>query len=125
MIQTNTPDALATFCNEIGNSQQLSNICIDLHHNPNSNYEILESVILNAKDTCLPFKYVKYDKHKHKKTKWITDGIIKSIKYRDHLYKQLKLAIPGSPEFHNLKINLKTYNNILRNSIRIAKKVLL
>ena len=70
---------------------------------------------------CLPSKYVKYNKHKHKKNKWITNGIIRSIKFRDNLYRQLKHTVPGSQEYHTLKTNLRTYNNILRNSIRIAK----
>ena len=36
----------------------------------------------------MPFTRVKFDKHRHKKEKWITTGIIKSIKYRDKLYKK-------------------------------------
>ena len=70
----------------------------------------------------MPFKYVKYNKHKHKETPWITNGIIKSIKYRDNLYKMLKQKPPGSQEFLNSQINLRTYNKILWNSIRTAKK---
>ena len=33
----------------------------------------------------MPFTRVKFDKHRHKKEKWTTTGIIKSIKYRDKL----------------------------------------
>ncbi len=38
----------------------------------------------------MPSKLVKYRKYKHKKSKWITQGIIKSIHYRDNLYKNTK-----------------------------------
>ena len=52
-IQDTTPDAIAKFCNEIGNSQCLLDICTDLHHDPNKNYEILERVISNGhKNVC-------------------------------------------------------------------------
>ena len=42
---------------------------------------------------------VKFKKYKHKKCNWITKGIIKSIKYRDNLYKKLKLTAHDSSKF--------------------------
>ena len=56
-----------------------------------------------------------------KKTQWITPGIIKSIKYKDKLYKKLKTSSLDSNEYQRTKINFSTYSAILR-SIRIAKK---
>ncbi len=44
-------------------------------------------------------KFVKYNKYKHKKSKWITSGIIKPIQYRDNLYKKLKTTNPNSIQF--------------------------
>ena len=58
-------------------------------------------------------------KHKHKKSAWITIGILKSIKYRDNLLMKLKHTDPNSANY----LNLKTYNNILKNSIRKAKQM--
>ena len=60
-------------------------------------------------------------KHKHKKEKWITTGIIKSIRYRDKLYKKLKETHVNTPEYTTIKCNIKTYNCILKKSIRLAK----
>ena len=71
----------------------------------------------------MPDKIVKYRKHKHKKSTWITIGILKSIKYRDNLFMKLKHTDPNSANYLNLKNNLKTYNNILKNSIRKAKQM--
>ncbi len=67
-------------------------------------------------------KVVKYNKYKHKKSKWITNGIIKSILYWDNLYKGLKIADPNSIQFNIQKINFNTDNNILKKSIRLAKR---
>ena len=67
-------------------------------------------------------KTVKFNKHKHQKSNWITKGIIKSISFRDNLYKQLKATPIDTDEYHTLNTNLKIYNKILKNNIRLAKK---
>ncbi len=48
--------------------------------------------------------------------------MLRSIRFRDNLYKKLKLTNPASREYETLKNNLKTYNRILRTSISAAKK---
>ena len=45
----------------------------------------------------LPAKLVKYNKHIHKNSKWITAGIIRSIKFRDSLNHRLKTT---PPQYH-------------------------
>ncbi len=61
----------------------------------------------------MPQKGVKLIKHKHKMCAWITHSIIRSIQYRDNLYKKHKMTNPHSSEFDIQNINLKTYNTIL------------
>ena len=63
---------------------------------------------------------MKFNKYKHKKSTWITQGLLASIQHRDQLYKQIKLANPVSPEHEMLLI--RTYNVILKTSFRIAKQ---
>ena len=69
----------------------------------------------------MPSKWVKFNKYKHKKSSWITQGLLKSIKFRDNLYKRLKLTNPNSTNYNTININLKTYNGIFKRSIRTAK----
>ena len=70
----------------------------------------------------MPSRIVKFNKHKHTKSTWITNGILRSISYRDKLYLELK-RLPSDSERHaNIKVNLKTYQSILRRLIRDAKK---
>ncbi len=88
----------------------------------NINYNILHEVIQNANHKHLPSNIVKYNKYKHKRSNWITHGIIKSIHFRDNLYKDEKMAEPNLEQFVIQKINLKTYNNILKTCIRVTKK---
>ena len=68
-------------------------------------------------------KLVKFNKYKHKKSTWITQGLLTSIRYRDKLYKQIKLTNPESSEYAILLVNLKTYNSILKTSFRKAKQI--
>ena len=88
---------------------------------PQSNLEILNSILVNAKNNHLLEKKVKFNRHKHKINPWITFGIIKSIKYRDSMYKRLHQVDPDSIEYSNALTNLKSYNRILNRSIRKAK----
>ena len=64
---------------------------------------------------------VKFAKHKHKKTNWITYGVLKSIKYRDKVYKTLRKTPHGTESHATLTIHFRAYNIILRRVIRAAK----
>jgi len=44
----------------------------------------------------MPYKLVKFKKHKHKHPQLITNGILKSTKYRNNLRNQLKHLNPIS-----------------------------
>ena len=89
---------------------------------PNDNYNILLEEIKKAIDKHMPLKTVKFDEYRHKKETWITSGILKSIRYKDELYKQHKITNPLIPQYNILKTNLKTYSTILKRNIRLAKK---
>ena len=67
-------------------------------------------------------KQIKFNKFKHKKTPWITEGLLKSIKFRDKLY--LKAKQPGldDQECATLKVNIKTYNKIIKRLTRKLKR---
>ena len=90
---------------------------------PNVSYGMLRNEIQKCKNKHIPYKLVKYNKHKHKKSNWITQGIIRSINTRDKMYKELKTTSPDTAIYEARKINLDTYNNILKKNIRTAKKI--
>ena len=90
---------------------------------PNDNCNILLEEINKAIDKHMPLKTVKFDKDRQKKETWITSGILKSIRYKDKLYRQLKMTNPMIPQYNIIKTNLKTYCTILKRNIRLAKKI--
>jgi len=102
------------------NSLNISEL-IDQKTNPNESFTILQDSILELKEKHFPVKVVKFNKYKHRKQKWITKGILNSIKYRDKLYNRLKKCPKDSEMCEILQINLRTYNKILKSSIRQAK----
>ena len=102
-----------------------SNIYTKLDTNPNTdpnyNYNIIIDELNQAKNRYMTCKLVKCNKYRHKNSTWITQGLFTSIRYRDKLYKQIKLTNPEPSEYAILLINLKTYNSILKTSFRKAK----
>ena len=116
-------DAMHKVKNEIKSYDTYNKLNKNPNADTNLNYDIIFNDIVRAKDKHMPTKLVKFNKYKHKKSMWITQGILRSIQYRDKLYKQLKLTYPNSSNYEIININLKTYNTILKHTIRAAKKV--
>ena len=110
------------FKNEILKVNLAEQIYYNLMTDPNRTYAVLEGVIKKAKDELFPEKTLRFHKHKHKLSEWITSGILKTIQFRDNLYINRKLINPESQEYLNAKHNLKVYNGILNRNIRLAKK---
>ena len=112
---------LQNFKSDIINSNLLDRINADTN-DIDVKYDILHDTLTNAINKHIPVKTVKFDKHKHRKSHWITKGIIKSIRFRDNLYLKLKKTPIDSIEFRCRQQNLKTYNGILRRNIKLAKR---
>ena len=115
-------ESIQNFHGEIQNALDHANLNNDLDTDPNLNYNTLHEIIQQAKLKHMPIKLVKFNKYKHKISPWITRGILQSIQYKDNLYKKHKMTDPTLPEFDIQKLNLKTYNNILKRAIRLAKR---
>jgi hypothetical protein len=123
-IKTNTYslESIQKFQNDLKSANILNKIDSTHTADPNSNYNILHDTIEVAKNKYLFSKKTKFNKHKHKKTKWITKGLIKSIHYRDNLYKTLKCKDTDSPEYAALNTYFKDYNRSIKKCIRFLKQ---
>ena len=122
-IHTGDPRSINCFKQEIKEKCALDCFMLDISDDPNKNYDKLNNIITTAINTHLPTKVVKFNKYKHKKNKWITFGIIKSIKERDKLHKNLKSTDRLSGNYNTLKNHLANYNRLLKQNIRNAKKL--
>ena len=98
----------------------------NINANPTENYELFSKLVQEAKSKHLPtsIKRMKLNKYKHKKCRWITNGILKSIKTKDIIYMLLKQANPANVEaFEILKTRFNRFHNILRPSIKEVKQI--
>ena len=58
-------------------------------------------------NTHLPLNIVKFNKHKHKKCKWMTQTLLTEIKKRDELYRSLNSTKPETINYTVKKAELK------------------
>ena len=116
-----SPDAMTNFKNELFNHDFSQDFPQNIDSDPNANYELFLTKFLEIKNRHIPIKMVKFNKHKHKKSKWITYGILNSITQRDNLNLELKKTNRNSPDYQIRKENLKLFNQVLKRSIRQAK----
>jgi len=121
-IQVNTPKAHQKFCTAVANLDLSYKLDHSPNTDPNYNYNILCEALQRKKDEYLPTKTVKFHKHKHKKSPWITSSIIKSIQTRDKLYAKLLTQNRESIAYHEMKTKLRGCNTILKKNLRIAKQ---
>ena len=70
--------SINNFKNEIANSDIYSKMNKDIDSDPNINYYIIHNILKSATKQHLAPKIVKFNKRRHKKSKWITQGIVKS-----------------------------------------------
>ncbi len=117
----NTPSAIAALRDDLISRNIYDSLDHNLESDPNRNYEIILNHITEAKSEHLPFRFVKFNKHKHKRNKWMPFGLVKSIAFRDKMHLKLKCTNQGTAEYNILKQNLSTFNVILKKAIKQAK----
>ena len=120
-IKKLTQHALLNIQNDLVEKNIYDKLDKSLMADVNQNYNIMHQEIYDTIEKHTLKKTVKLNKYKHNISKWITHGIIKSIKYRVKLYKTLKMTHHESPNYTILNVNLKAFNTILKKTIRAAK----
>ena len=89
-MQKQTQESINNFKQKLQTSNILSKLDLSRDADPNS----CNNCIAKIKDTHFINKTVNFNKYKHKKSAWITQGILKSIKFRNKLYKALRMSEP-------------------------------
>ena len=119
--RVNKEEAITAYLDELRNTPIYENLNHNLQTDPTEYYDKLIDTTTTLKNKHLPFRFVKFNRHKHKDRKWITYGIIKSIKTRDKKFLKLRNTSSLCPQYQTLKDNLALFNNILKRQIREAK----
>jgi vacuolar-type H+-ATPase catalytic subunit A/Vma1 len=124
-IRSNTLDSYKKFQEKLKTEAIKENFQNVIGNDPNESYERFNAIISPLIKECFPIKYVKFDKHKHKKSDWMTNGILKSIIFRDKLYRKLKKIPKHKEKYTKHKEKLQSYNKILRQIIKKNKRKIL
>ena len=122
-IEKRDDSSMNKFVDELTSLNICDKLDKQLTSDPNNNYEILSGLLKYAREKHLPKKTVKYQKKRLKKSKWISNGILKSINTKDRLYKVLVQTDPANTIlYERRKEEFKQYRAELRKSIRKAKR---
>ena len=121
-IEKNDQQTLEKFLNKLKNSNITNLLNLDENADPNLNFDLFMKHFMNLKQECFQRKLVRFDKKKHRINPWLTSGILKSINYKDKLYKTLMQTSKDSIDYPVLLSNFKVYKNIIRRSIMLAKR---
>ena len=119
--RVNNREVYESLLADLTGSNIMSELNPDPFSNPNENYDKFHDHLTKLKDKHLPYKFIKFNKYKHKGSNWITRGVLNSIKYRDGIYKNLRKTNKSTTRYQELKQQLRVYNTILEKTIREAK----
>ena len=120
-VQEKSRSAMNKFSEFMETSINETHFCSDLTNDPNINYDKLENIIVEGNQRFFPTKEKRFNKYKHKLNSWMTSGIMRSIKFRDKLFRDLKSLPCDTDLYSTYKINLNNYNKLLQKTIRQAK----
>ena len=119
-VQLETKDAQAM--NKLQDISIADKLNKDVNADPNDNLKQVIDIFTNLKNKYLPKKKGKLNNRKHKVQTWMTKAILNSINSRDKIYKTLMLTSKECPNYSEIHKNFKTYKNIIRRSIMLAKR---
>ena len=80
-IESNTNKKLDNFLIELQNIDLTTKLNQNPFSNPSKNYDTFINILTNIKQRILPKTRVKFNKKKHKKSQWMSRGILNSIKF--------------------------------------------
>ena len=120
-IEASDQNSIDNFVEAMSNSNLINKIDRDIFTDPNLTYEIIENEINNLRAEHLPMKKVRFNRYKHKKSPWITYGILNSLKSRDNKHLKWKSSIPDSIRYNTLEAEYREYAALVDKLIRKAK----
>ena len=126
-IETKSENSQKRFIEHLKNINIMNKLNMDINSDINDNYEVFCKLLQSSKSEHMPIKSVKFNKYKHKKNKWISKGIIKSIEIKDKLYKLMMQHTIDDVEarlaHQYIKNTFNIYRNMLKKLIRQAKRL--
>ena len=106
--------------NSVGNSDLFSQFDLSLDANPNDNYNILSSILRQAKNRHIPKKNQRLNRRKHCIKPWMNRKLLILINKKNDKYRDWKST--NNDVEYEVKKKFKTFEKIVKDNIRAAKR---
>ena len=120
-VQNINPASINNFKNSIATSDLLSQLDLNVNANPNVNYNLLSSVLEQAKIRHIPKKIQRFNRRKHCIEPWMNKELLTLINKKNDKYRDWK-STNNDIEYETKKINFKTFERIVKENIKEAKR---
>ena len=120
-VQNINPASINNFKNSIATSDLLSQLDLNVNANPNVNYNLLSSVLEQAKIRHIPKKIQCFNRRKHCIEPWMNKELLTLINKKNDKYRDWK-STNNDIEYETKKINFKTFERIVKENIKEAKR---
>ena len=105
------------FRKEIADLEILNKLDETLNRDPNCNYEIVSTLLQNAKSKHIPNRVKNFNKRRHKKERWMTDELLAQV------LKKITCMVIGKQLQIHIQI-MKWLNSISKATKKLYQKVL-
>ena len=120
-VQNINSASIINFKNSVGNSNLFSQFDLSLDANPNDNYNIRSSILEQAKNKHIPKRIQRLNRRKHFIEPWMNRELLTLINKKNDKYRDWK-STNNDVEYEVKKINFKTFERIVKENIRAAKR---
>ena len=120
-VQHINPASIDSFKNSIASFDLLLQLDLNDRANPNVNYNILSSVLEQAKNRHLPKKIQRFDRRRHCIEPWMNRELLSLVNKKNDKYRDWK-STNNDFEYELKKNNFKTLERIVKENIKVAKR---
>ena len=111
-VEHKNQSSVKNFVDELESMKTYDKLNQNINESPEENYNTFVHLVNSPREKHFSTKIVKHNKKKHKKSCWMTYGILKSINNKNKLYKRFIQTDKNNTElFNTLK---DKYHNIVQ-----------
>ena len=121
-VEVFNEENVESFRKEIADLEIHNKLDDTVDRDPNYNYEIVSTLLQNAKSKHIPKRMKKFNKRRHKKERWMTDELLAQVIKKNDMYVDWKTTPITHPDYEQVKLKFKGYEKIVSKGIDKAKK---
>ena len=121
-VEVFNEENIESFRKEIADLEIHNKLDDSVDRDPNYNYEIVSTLLQNAKSKHIPKRIKKFNKRRHKKERWMTDELLAQVIKKNDMYVDWKTTPITHPDYEQVKLKFKGYEKIVSKGIDKAKK---